>query len=275
MPDTEQGGRSQAGSALSPLIRFSIALHLLALVLILVRPADWPWALGAVIADHLLIASLGLWPRSTWLGPNMNRLPRASAARNEVALTIDDGPHPEVTPAVLDLLDRFEVKATFFCIGDRANRYPELCREIRRRGHAVENHSQRHRLTFALWGPRACLREVQAAQDTLRRITGETPLFFRAPAGFRNPFLEPALRRLGLRLASWTRRGFDTQNRSPERVVRMLLRNLRSGDILLLHDGNAARTASGRPVILEVLPELLPVIRAAGLQPVLLRSALV
>ncbi len=258
----------------TPLVRASIALHLLALVVVIATPGQWPWVLGAVAANHLLITAVSLWPRSHWLGPNWTRLPDAAAARNEIALTIDDGPDPAVTPQVLDLLDHYAVQATFFCIGEQAARYPEVCREIVRRGHAIENHSQQHRHHFALMGPRSLMQELQTAQNTLTAIAGDPPLFFRAPAGFRNPFLDPVLARLGLRLASWSARGFDTRISDAERVKNSLLRGLRAGAILLLHDGHAARTAAGIPVILEVLPAVLKAAAAAGLRVVTLRHAL-
>ncbi|MHB1216011.1 MAG: polysaccharide deacetylase family protein [Thiobacillus sp.] len=255
------------------LIRASIALHGLALLAVIAEPAQWRWALGAVVINHLVLTAAGLWPRSTWLGPNWTRLPAAAAARHEIALTIDDGPDPLVTPQVLDILDRYAAHATFFCVGEKAARYPEVCREIVRRGHAVENHSQHHRHTFALQGPRGFMRELQAAQRTLSQITGQRPVFFRAPAGLRNPFLDPVLARLGLTLASWSARGFDTRIGDAARVRHALLRGLRAGAILLLHDGNAARSSGGVPVILDVLPAVLESAAAAGLRFVSLRDA--
>ena len=258
----------------TPLIRTSIGLHLLALIGVIAEPGQWRWALGAVLANHALLALVGLWPRSHWLGPNWTQLPAAATARNEIALTIDDGPDPIVTPQVLDMLDRYAAQATFFCVGVKAARYPDLCREIVRRGHAVENHSQHHRHDFSLMGYSGILREVQAAQETLAAITGQSPLFFRAPAGLRNPFLDPVLARLGLRLASWSARGFDNRTGHVERVNSRLLRGLRAGAILLVHDGNAARTHAGIPVILAVLPAVLAAARAAGLRFVTLRQAL-
>lgn len=255
------------------LIRLSIALHLSALMLLVVEPGQWRWALGGVIVNQLVLTLAGLWPRCQWLGPNWTRLPAAAAARNEVAMTIDDGPDPAVTPQVLDILERYAARATFFCIGDKATRYPELCREIVRRGHALENHSQRHRHSFAFLGYSGFLRELQAAQTTLTAITGQRPVFFRAPAGLRNPFLDPVLHRLGLRLASWSIRGFDTRIGDAERVKSRLLRGLRAGAVLLLHDGNAARTSAGIPVILEVLPAVLAAAAAAKLNFVTLRQA--
>ena len=256
------------------LIRTSIVLHLLAVVAVIAEPGQWRWTLGVVLANHALLTLLGLWPRSHWLGPNWTRLPAAATARNEIALTIDDGPDPIVTPQVLDILDRYATKATFFCVGEKAMRYPALCREIVRRGHAVENHSQHHRHYFSLLGPSGFTRELQTAQDTLTRITGQRPMFFRAPAGLRNPFLDLVLTRLGLQLASWSARGFDTRIGDGERVKNKLLHGLRAGAILLVHDGNAARTPDGNPVILEVIPALLASAAAANLRFVTLRHAL-
>jgi peptidoglycan-N-acetylglucosamine deacetylase len=258
----------------TPLLVFSILLHIAAVIVLLVNPALWRWAAGAVLANHALLAAVGLWPRSRMLGPNWIRLPADAAARGEVALTIDDGPDPAVTPQVLDILDAHGVRATFFCIGRNVARYPDLSREIVRRGHAMENHSDRHWWHFAFLGVGGFARELAAAQQTIADVTGQLPVFFRAPAGLRSPLLDPALCRMGLRLASWTRRGFDTVERNPDTVLRRLLLNLQGGDILLVHDGNAARTAAGSPVILEVLPQVLSAIRAAGLTPVTLRALL-
>jgi len=253
-------------------MQFSMALHLLALLAVVIEFTLWPWALAAVIANHLAMLLFGLLPRSRALGANLTRLPAAAAARGEVALTIDDGPDPEVTLQVLDLLQRYDVQATFFCIGWKAAQYPDICREIIRRGHAMENHSQHHRHHFSLLGPAALVREIKAGQETLSAITGVPPRFFRAPAGLRNPFLDPVLARLGLRLASWSVRGFDTCS-SAAQVKTRLLRGLEPGAILLLHDGNAARSHSGQPVILQVLPDLIESARMAGLRFVTLSDA--
>jgi peptidoglycan/xylan/chitin deacetylase (PgdA/CDA1 family) len=149
---------------------------------------------------------------------------------------------------VLDLLEAHRVTATFFCIAEQARRHPALCREIVHRGHSVQNHSRSHSHAFSLFGPRRLTAEFTGAQQILGDLTGETPRFFRAPAGLRNPLLDPVLQRLGLELVSWTRRGFDTRQRRPERVLARLAAGLDAGDILLLHDGHAARAPSGRAV---------------------------
>jgi peptidoglycan/xylan/chitin deacetylase (PgdA/CDA1 family) len=258
----------------SRLLYGSGAVHLGAAAAVLAKPRAWPWALGAVAANHIVLAAAGLWPRSQLLGPNWTRLPTSAGMAASVAITIDDGPEPGVTPQVLAQLERYRASATFFCIGERVLRYPDLAQEIVRRGHAIENHSQRHRHNFSLLGPARMREEIARAQDSIFRVTGISPRFFRAPAGLRNPFLDPVLAGLRLRLASWTRRGFDTVTGDADAVFRRLAEPLRSGDILLLHDGHAAQSSGGGAVILEVLPRLLDALSAKGLNPVTLRSAL-
>lgn len=271
---SDAGAPSPGRWPLPRLVTASIGLHAAALGAAVWVPGAVPWALGAVALDHALITGVGLTPRSRWLGANVTRLPAAAVARREVALTIDDGPDPEVTPRVLDLLDAHGQRATFFCIAERAAAHPGLAREIVERGHSVQNHTARHRHDFSFLGPRRYVAEIARAQAMLVGITGETPSCFRAPAGLRNPFLAPVLHRLGLRLVSWTRRGFDTRERDPRRVLERLTRDLAPGDILLLHDGNAARTAQGRPVVLEVLPRLLERFETDGLRAVTLTQGL-
>ncbi len=258
----------------SPFLKASAALHAGTAVGVLAAPSLWPWALGAVVANHALIATAGLLPRSTLLGPNLTRLPPASQARNEIALTIDDGPDPQVTPAVLDLLDAAQAQATFFCIGWRARQHPALCHEIVARGHRVENHGDAHSNAFSLFGPRRMRADIVAAQATLSDITGQTPRFFRPTAGLRNPFLEPLLGQLDLQLATWTRRPYDTRDGRPVQVLERLTRGLGPGDILLMHDGHAALTPDGQPVILVTLPILLRTLRDEALQPVTLQQSL-
>lgn len=270
MPQPPTGNRWKPTLA----IRTSVALHAGAVLMLVARPDLWPWVIGVVVADHLALTAAGLWPRSTLLGPNWTRLPSAATAAGAVAITIDDGPDPTVTPRVLDVLDAHRVKATFFCIGERVEQHSQLAREIVSRGHSIENHSQHHLHRFSVLGPGGMAAEIERAQNTIEAITGERPRFFRAPAGLRSPLLEPVLARLGLRLASWTRRGFDTVNPDPAVVLQRLTRGLSAGDILLLHDGHAACTRSGTPVILEVLPRLLQAVSAARLTPITLRAAL-
>jgi peptidoglycan-N-acetylglucosamine deacetylase len=258
------------------MVRASCWLHAAAALGVAAHPAAWPWALGGVAANHAALAAAGLFPRSRLLGPNLLRLPEDARCRGEVVLTFDDGPDPNVTPRVLDVLERHGATASFFLIGRRAARHAPLVREILRRGHSAENHTQRHLYRFAALPPGAMRREIAGAQDAIADAGGgPAPRFFRPPAGIRSPLLDPALAAAGLDQVAWTRRGFDTVSRDPAAVARRLGRGLAAGDILLLHDGNAARAVSeGAPVVLEALPALLRRIAAAGLRAVSLPRAM-
>jgi peptidoglycan/xylan/chitin deacetylase (PgdA/CDA1 family) len=116
-------------------------------------------------------------------------------------------------------------------------------------------------------------REVEATQAVIAGITGRAPLFFRAPAGFRSPLLDPVLAKCGMRYVSWTRRGYDAVSRDPVRVLQRLTRGLVAGDLLVLHDGTRARTDGGVPVVLAVLPALLDQLAKRGLKSVTLPAA--
>ena len=258
----------------SPTLKATFALHAAAAAGTLALPAAWPWAAGALAANHALLTVAGLLPRTTLLGPNITRLPADAAARGEIALTIDDGPDPDVTPRVLDLLDAAGARASFFCIGWRVREHPALAREIVARGHRVENHGDSHSKAFSAFGPGRIRTDIAAAQATIADATGQAPRFFRATAGLRNPFLDPVLAALDLKLAAWTRRGYDTRESRADVVYARLTRQLAGGDILLMHDGHAARTDAGTPVILDVLPRLLATLAEHELTPVTLHDAL-
>ena len=257
----------------SPLLSASGAFHLAGVVSVLVSPRLWPWTLGALVLNQFSLAVIGTWPRSHLLGPNVTRIEPEEHPLGSVALTFDDGPDKEVTPRVLDLLDRFDAKATFFCVGKQAREFPRLVTEIATRGHEVGNHTDSHRYSFAFFGPKKMNREIDRAQEILSELAGRPPRFFRPPAGARNPLLEPSLVRRGLRLVTWTRRGFDAVASEPERILKRLTAGLGAGDILLLHDGNFWRNRSAQPqarAALAVLPALLKRLKKAGLRSVAL-----
>jgi peptidoglycan/xylan/chitin deacetylase (PgdA/CDA1 family) len=260
----------------TPTLAIKLSLVILAgcILALLLNPSLWIWVISIIFVVHSVLAIAGLIPRSTLLGPNITRLPQTAADQGKVAITIDDGPDPEVTPHVLDILDRYQAKATFFCIGKFAVKYPDLCREIVRRGHDIENHSMSHNWYFSLLDPWSVHREVRDAQTVLSEISGRAPRFFRATAGLRNPELEPVLAHCGLLLCSWSKRGFDTQVGDADAVFKSLAHDLKGGDILLLHDGSAARTAAGQPVILDVLPRLLDELAVHKLQSITLNDAI-
>jgi peptidoglycan/xylan/chitin deacetylase (PgdA/CDA1 family) len=266
----------------------SMVLHVVAAAAVLLPllwsqrwSAYWPYILATVAVNHAVLTLAGLWPKSQILGGNWMHLPPAGnncpmlAAPNQavVAITIDDGPDPAVTPRVLAILKAHKVQATFFCIAQRVAQYPELARSIVEHGHAIENHSERHAHTFSLWGPGKLRADIARAQTIIECAVGRRPQFFRAPAGLRNPFLDYALQKNQVHLAAWTRRGFDTRTGDADVVFKRLTQGLSGGDILLLHDSHCALTAQGEPVIVDVLPRLLTHIQDLGLRCVRLDQA--
>ena len=251
----------------APLVATSAALHVAGAAALALAPQAWPFICGSLFADHVVLAANSLWPQSPYLGSNLSRLPDDAARRGEVSLTFDDGPDPEVTPRVLDLLDQAGARASFFCIGRRVAAHPEIAQEIARRRHRVENHTWSHPNLFACYGPAAQRDQVDRAQETITEATGRRPAFFRSPAGFRNPFLDRELWAAGLSLAAWTRRGYDTLESDPARVAARLLRGLAPGDVLLLHDGSALSDGGNR-VALDSLPRVLDGLAARGLRSV-------
>lgn len=258
---------------LAPALRATVALHAVGAAALVAVPAWWPWILGGLAANHVALGTAVLFPRASVLGPNIVRLPPEAAARGEVSLTFDDGPDPEVTPCVLDLLERWQAKASFFCIGAKAAGHPDLVREIVRRGHSVENHSFSHPHAFAFYGLSGLRHEVGAAQAAIADAAGSAPRFFRAPAGFRSPLLDPLLARRGLRYVSWTRRGYDTVSRDPAAVLARLVTGLAAGDILLLHDGCRRSAPGGDMLVPTVLSALLERLAQKGLRSVPLPAA--
>jgi peptidoglycan/xylan/chitin deacetylase (PgdA/CDA1 family) len=258
----------------SPILKGMLASHAFFAFAVVLWPSHWlAWIFGLAIV-HAVVIALVLQPRNHVFGANLTRLPEPARLRNEVAVTFDDGPEELVTPQVLDLLDRFDAKGSFFIVGNKLETSPDLVREIVRRGHSVENHSSSHAVLFPFFGISRLRRDIEAVQSGVTSVCGRAPEFFRPPAGFHSPLLAPLLSHLGLRLATWTRRGFDARDGDPERVLRRLMRDLSSGDILLLHDGNSARDAEGTPVVLKVLPRLLSEIKSRGLRVVSLQQAM-
>ncbi len=184
---------------------------------------------------------------------------------DRLALTFDDGPHPVHTRAVLDLLDARGHRATFFVIGTRAARHPELLAEIVRRGHALGNHTYAHSWATAALSVRRLVADLQRAQATLR-AAGCEPRWFRPPIGIVSPRVNAAARRAGLRLVGWTVSARDGVATRPARALGRLLRGARPGAILALHD--AAEHGDRVPVALLVLPRLLDELEARKLRSV-------
>jgi peptidoglycan-N-acetylglucosamine deacetylase len=197
-------------------------------------------ALAPLFASHMLLLYATLMPSCDWWGPVIESFRTTSS---EVWVTIDDGPSPEHTIKMLDLLERFNARATFFVIGECAEKYPHLITEILSRGHEVANHTYTHPSgTFWALGPGRIAIELDRCAESLRSRPERPAKWFRAPAGMRNPFVHPELDRRGLQLIGWSVRGFDTVARDPTRVAARILRDLKPGSIILLHEGHRIKT---------------------------------
>ncbi|MHB8253570.1 MAG: polysaccharide deacetylase family protein [Acidiferrobacter sp.] len=224
-----------------------------------------PACIGWVTLTQAALTGACLCPRCALVGPTLTHV---ETKRPQVALTFDDGPDPTLTPWVLKTLAQYHAKASFFCIGTKARLHRQAIAAIAHAGHSIENHSDHHPYRFALLGSRRLAREIDDAQTALTDLCGLAPRFFRAPFGFRNPWLAPLLAARGLCCTAWSHRGLDTMERNPARIYQRLTRNLKPGDILLLHDGRSAKDSQNRPVIHTVLPALLQNLHDRGFQAV-------
>ncbi len=170
-------------------------------------------------------------------GVYVEALCRARTTRRVVALTFDDGPHPDRTPKVLDVLALHGVKAAFFVTGDRAEAHPDLVRRIVAEGHLVGNHTYGHPGNFPWLSKERMKDEIDRCDSAVEEITGARPTLFRPPFGVTDPALARAVRRAGHAVAGWDVRSLDTvESRSRGKVFERVRRRVRPGSVVLLHD---------------------------------------
>jgi len=237
-----------------------------------------PGALAAMGA----IAYGAVYPRSQIFG---RAIWRTNSPR-KLALTFDDGPNPAITPKLLDVLDRYNAKATFFLIGRFVRECPDLVKETAARGHSVGNHTESHPNLF--WcSPTQVTIELRLCQDAIRNALGSPPKWFRPPYGMRNPWVIPIARELGCRAAMWTLLPGDWREKPAEwliprlqpiadRMVKSSKRDSDSrgwGDVLCLHDGSHRGLNGDRTRTLAALEHWLPRWRDLGLEFVTIDEA--
>jgi peptidoglycan-N-acetylglucosamine deacetylase len=187
-----------------------------------------------VFVSHMLILYPTLRANSQWLGPVVTRF-RTQA--REVWLTIDDGPD-EDTLAILDVLARYDARATFFVKGTKAERRPDLLQQITAAGSSVANHSHTHpSATFWCLGSGRIAAEIDSCGNAIASALAARPRLFRAPVGMKNPFVHPLLAKRQLRLIGWSARGFDGVLLDPQTVAERVLEGVTPGAILLMHQG--------------------------------------
>jgi peptidoglycan/xylan/chitin deacetylase (PgdA/CDA1 family) len=224
-------------------------------------------ALGALVAGAL--AHGAYYPNSPLFGSVISSVPHDEPL---VALTFDDGPNPRATPAILDALGERGVKATFFILGRHAERWPELVRRVATEGHAVGNHGYYHRkLHFK--SPRYVRDDLQRGTAAIVDACGVRPTVFRAPHGFRSPWVTFIARSLGQRTVGWTRGVWDSALPGVEAIVERTVRAARPGAILLLHDGDGYDPSGDRMQTARAVPMISDRIRDAGFRFVSLDTA--
>ena len=192
--------------------------------------------------------------RSQWLGPT---LWRGRTDTNSVCLTFDDGPAVN-TEGVLGVLKEHGLRATFFMVGRQVERYPETARRVIRDGHEIGNHSYSHPI-YLYHGPRRTRRELERAQQVIADLTGVRPRLARPPCGVRSPAYFRATRELGLQTVQWTTAGLDWKKRTSSQIALDVVRQAKSGSIILLHDGDSenlndrSATVAALPLIIDGL----------------------
>lgn len=206
-----------------------------------------------------------------------------ATSRREVWITIDDGPHPENTPEILEVLGIYAAKATFFGIGRNILRWPHLARAILSEGHQLQNHTFNHQLgTFWAALPNRVRKEIELCSNVITRTTGIEPIQFRAPVGIANPFVHAIADNSGLQMIGWSANGLDGIPHQPERVVEKILAKVRPGTIILIHEGALPGLRPGtRAQTLEALlrkligmgyTAVVPTLCTPGAQPLLGKS---
>ncbi len=175
----------------------------------------------------------------------------------KVALTFDDGPDENTTPAILEILEKHKVKAAFFVIGSKIEKNRRVLKLISDKGHLIGNHSWSHSSLFDFFLPRRMADEIDKTGNLIEDVTGEKPEFFRPPFGVTNPFLAKAIKRTGYKVMGWSLRTFDT-TKGKEFILRKIETKLSNGDIILLHDT--------KPETVELLEDAISIIKNKGFE---------
>jgi peptidoglycan/xylan/chitin deacetylase (PgdA/CDA1 family) len=249
----------------------------------------WLIAAPAVLTTAAAAASIAtygaVYPRSQMFGRTVCR----TNSPRKLALTFDDGPNPAITPKLLDLLDRFKARATFFVIGKHARECPDLLKETAARGHVIGNHTDAHPNLFWL-KPDQITVELRCCNYSIVAATGAPPRWFRPPFGVRNPWVVPTSRELNQRVVMWTLIPGDWRATSSEWLIprmgpiaKRAQRNVpapgsanaagATGDILCLHDGSHRQLNADRLPTLAALEYWLPRWRDLGLEFVTIDDA--
>jgi peptidoglycan/xylan/chitin deacetylase (PgdA/CDA1 family) len=226
---------------------------------------------GASLAGAALWCGPGLAVHAPPLARTMN-LPLTLERGGGVALTYDDGPHPEGTPAVLQALREQDVRATFFLVGEQVERYPDLAAQIVREGHEAAVHGFRHRNQMRL-APGAFVADLERALTTITEACGQVPIWYRPPYGVFTLTGLAAVRRRGLRPQLWSKWARDWRASPPSQIASLATRNLADRDVILLHDADWYSSAGSHRGTAAATPEIVEQLKRRGLAAVTLSGA--
>jgi peptidoglycan/xylan/chitin deacetylase (PgdA/CDA1 family) len=157
-------------------------------------------------------------------------------SKNEVAITFDDGPHPEFTPKVLELLKKYNTKASFFCIGKEVEKHPEILKQILAEGHLVGNHTYSHSKSFGFFDTNKVNSELKKSIEIIKELTGKEMRLYRPAFAVTNPMIERAVKQLQVVSIGWNVRSLDTTSRSEKMILKRITSKVSKGDVILLHD---------------------------------------
>jgi peptidoglycan-N-acetylglucosamine deacetylase len=216
--------------------------------------------MGGAVAVAVAAAHGAFHRNSFVFGRALGRLPTRD---KKVALTFDDGPNPDATPRILDILSAERVPATFFLLGRHVEHYPEIARRVAASGQTLGNHGYYHRKLHNR-GPRYVRRDLQMGTQAIVDATGCRPELFRAPHGFRSPWVTSIASSLGQRTVGWTLGVWDSDRPGAEEIARRAIAGCSPGTILLLHDGDAYDLHGDRRQTAEALPRIIREMKERG-----------
>jgi peptidoglycan/xylan/chitin deacetylase (PgdA/CDA1 family) len=169
-------------------------------------------------------------------GVYVKTLSRKKTDSKEIALTFDDGPNKEHTLKVLDVLKNHNIEAAFFCVGTEIEKNPDLLKKIKDEGHLIGNHTHSHKSQLPLWTAKKIEEDIRNGGEIIEKITGEPVRFFRPPFGVTNPQIKKALKSFNYYVIGWNIRSLDTSIKDTDKVVARIIRKLKPGSVILLHD---------------------------------------
>lgn len=212
-----------------------IGLLFLLVFINLVFPFNFLFFLFPVVVYFTIV---GIKSSQISSGFHLSAICSGPANQKEIAITFDDGPHEEITPEVLKVLNEYNVRATFFCIGKHIKGNETTLVRMKREGHIIGNHTFSHAYLFDFFPATIVKKELDKTNETIHRIINKTPRFFRPPYGVTNPAISKAVKKSDFDVIGWNVRSLDTVIKDESKIFKRVTENLKGGDIVLFHDSN-------------------------------------